>query len=148
MNYGERIKQRRLELGYSVDELAHKIGKSRATIYRYENGSIEDLPITIMEPLARALETTPADLMGWKTKASARITLYNVYCETEDESKLVLTYRELSDIGRKKVSSYTDKLLEIETADLEVVAAHERTDIEITDEMRKHDNDIMGDENF
>lgn len=27
-------------------------------------------------------------------------------------------------------------------------AAHERTDIEITDEMRKHDDDIMDDENF
>jgi len=27
-------------------------------------------------------------------------------------------------------------------------AAHERTDIEVTDEMRKHDDDIMDDENF
>ena len=27
-------------------------------------------------------------------------------------------------------------------------AAHERTDIEVTDEMRKHDNDIMDDDAF
>ena len=27
-------------------------------------------------------------------------------------------------------------------------AAHERTDIEVTDDMKKHDNDIMDDENF
>ena len=28
-------------------------------------------------------------------------------------------------------------------ADLETQAAHERTDIEVTDEMRKHDDDLM-----
>lgn len=31
---------------------------------------------------------------------------------------------------------------------LRVNAAHERTDIEVTDEMKKHDDDIMNDENF
>ncbi|WP_461820990.1 helix-turn-helix domain-containing protein [Blautia stercoris] len=31
---------------------------------------------------------------------------------------------------------------------LQAVAAHERTDIKATDEMRKHDDDIMDDENF
>ena len=31
---------------------------------------------------------------------------------------------------------------------LEPVAAHERSDIEITDEMRKHDDDIMNDDDF
>ena len=31
---------------------------------------------------------------------------------------------------------------------LQVNAAHERTDIEVTDEMKKHDDDIMNDENF
>ena len=65
MNIGENIKRRRLELGISVDELAEKIGKNRATIYRYENSSIENLPTTILEPLAKALYTTPAKLMGW-----------------------------------------------------------------------------------
>lgn len=65
MNIGENIKKRRLELGISVDELAEKISKNRATIYRYENSSIENLPTTVLEPLAKALYTTPAKLMGW-----------------------------------------------------------------------------------
>ena len=64
MNTGDRIKQRRIELGLTADELANRIGKSRATIYRYENGDIENMPTTILEPLAKALNTTPADLMG------------------------------------------------------------------------------------
>ncbi len=67
MTIGERIKQRRRELGLSVDELAEKLKKNRATIYRYESNDIENLPTTVLEPLANALNTTPAELMGWKS---------------------------------------------------------------------------------
>ena len=66
MRIGERIKQRRLELGYTADALAKMLNKNRATIYRYENGDIENMPIDVLEPLAKALNTTPAYLMGWQ----------------------------------------------------------------------------------
>ena len=66
MRIGERIKQRRLELGYTADALAELLNKNRATIYRYENGDIENMPIDVLEPLAKALNTTPAYLMGWQ----------------------------------------------------------------------------------
>lgn len=66
MTIGERIRKRRTELGLSVDYIAAKLNKNRATIYRYESDEIENLPITILEPLAEILQTTPAYLMGWK----------------------------------------------------------------------------------
>ena len=66
MTIGERIKQRRMELGLSVDEVAEKLGKNRATVYRYESNEIENLPVGTLEPLAKILETTPAQLMGWE----------------------------------------------------------------------------------
>lgn len=65
MTIGERISKRRQELGLTADEIAEKLGKSRATVYRYENGEIESLPTTVLEPLAKVLRTTPAFLMGW-----------------------------------------------------------------------------------
>lgn len=65
MTVGEKIKQRRKELEMSVDELANILGKNRATIYRYENDDIENLSIAVLEPLAKALNTSPAYLMGW-----------------------------------------------------------------------------------
>lgn len=65
MKIGDRIKQRREELGISVDEVAKKLGKHRATIYRYESNDIGTLPTDVLEPLAVVLETTPAALMGW-----------------------------------------------------------------------------------
>lgn len=72
MRIGERIKQRRLELGYTADVLAKMLNKNRATIYRYENGDIENMPIDVLEPLAKALNTTPAYLMGWTDSQQSR----------------------------------------------------------------------------
>lgn len=66
MTIGQKIKELRKELDMSVDDLASKLGKNRATIYRYERGDIENLPLDVLEPLANALETTPGYLMGWE----------------------------------------------------------------------------------
>ncbi|EFC05620.1 peptidase S24-like protein [Bulleidia extructa W1219] len=63
---GERIRKRRIELKLSPEDLGNKIGKDRATIYRYEKGEIENLPVGIIAPLATALHTTPQYLMGWE----------------------------------------------------------------------------------
>lgn len=68
MSIGKKIKDLRTELNMSVDELAAKLGKNRATIYRYEKGDIGNLPLDVLEPLATALQTTPAYLMGWEDK--------------------------------------------------------------------------------
>lgn len=70
MTVGERIRQRRQECGLSVDELAERLGKNRATIYRYESNDIENMPTSVLEPLAQVLLTTPAYLMGWEDNAS------------------------------------------------------------------------------
>lgn len=68
MSIGQRIKLLRTKRGISIDELATKLGKNRTTVYRYENGDIENLPLEILNPLADALDTTPAHLMGWGAK--------------------------------------------------------------------------------
>ena len=65
MTTGERIKARRKEIGVTADKLAEMIGVSRSTIFRYENGSIEKLPINSLVPIARALSTTVGFIMGW-----------------------------------------------------------------------------------
>ena len=69
MTIGSRIKERRKALGYSAEDLAARLGKSPATIYRYENGDIEKLPGDLLAPLAAILQTSPAWLMGWSDEA-------------------------------------------------------------------------------
>lgn len=75
MSIGKRIKALRTRHGLSIDDLATKLGKNRTTIYRYENGDIENLPLSILNPLAEALDTTPAHLMGWGDKEMLSTTI-------------------------------------------------------------------------
>ena len=69
MTVGDRIRAKRQDLGLSVDELAARLGKNRATVYRYEKGDIENMPISVLEPLAQVLQTTPSYLIGWTDDA-------------------------------------------------------------------------------
>ena len=75
MTIGERMKAQRKALKISADELAARLGKDRSTIYRYEKGEIENVPLELLEPIANALETTPQYLLGWEQN------------ETEEEYK-------------------------------------------------------------
>ena len=62
---GERIKQRRLELNMTQDELARKMGyTNKATISKIEKG-INDIPFSKVEKFAAALQTTSSELLGW-----------------------------------------------------------------------------------
>ena len=60
----EKIKQRRQELGLTVEELANKMGyKDKSSISKIENGKA-DIPTSKVMAFARALETTTAYLLG------------------------------------------------------------------------------------
>ena len=102
MRIGERIKQRRLELGYTADALAKLLNKNRVTIYRYENGDIENMPIDVLEPLAKALNTTPAYLMGWQephqgstSTLSKQTEDYYLDAETAEYAEMLRTRPEM-----------------------------------------------------
>lgn len=66
MSIGERIKQARLALGYSAEQVAAYLGVSPATMYRYENGDIAKLPSKHIKPLAEYLCVSPSYLMAWE----------------------------------------------------------------------------------
>ena len=59
------MKHRRKQIGMSAEQVAEKLGISPSTVYRYENGEIEKMGIDKLEPIAAAIQTTPAYLMGW-----------------------------------------------------------------------------------
>lgn len=60
----KRIKQRRQELGLSLQNVADETGISRSTLQRYETGGIKNIPIKRLKGLANALKTTSEWIMG------------------------------------------------------------------------------------
>lgn len=69
MSIGDRIKQRRLELGLTLEDIGKALGVNRSTVKRYEDGKTQRIPQNTVEKLAEILQTSPEYLMGWDTDA-------------------------------------------------------------------------------
>ena len=158
MTVGERIKEIRTKLGMSQVDFADKINVSKQTLYKYENNIITNIPSDKVEEAARIGYVSPAYLMGWESESEMH---YFEKFATQAVADLIAAlpdniashtrdYYELSLHNQMLVNKYTKNLLANQhmEEELTVQAAHERTDIEVTDEMRQHDDDIMDDEDF
>lgn len=67
--FGNRVRDRRKELGLSQTELAVKIGyKDKSTVAKIESGD-RDLPRSKIVEIAEALSVTPQYLLGWEDEA-------------------------------------------------------------------------------
>ena len=162
---GKRIRERREQIGITQEELATKLGyKNKSTIAKIENGTNDIVQSKVTE-FAKVLDTTPAYLMGWESEDELRMIndmlsdvkervfdfMGNAFGDTEINH--MRHFDALNRLNQQKVISYADNLLKVQQVEeeqsyLAPLAAHERTDIEITDEMRKHDDDIMNDDDF
>lgn len=79
MTIGDRIKQRRMELGMSQEELAHKLGyKSRSSVNKIELGG-QNLTQKKIKKIADALDTTPDYIMGWDEQVKFHVTYTDEY---------------------------------------------------------------------
>lgn len=114
MTMGNRIRKRRKELNLSVEELARLLGKNRATVYRYENGNIENLPTTVLLPIAKALNTTPAYLMGWENTMESNMDFLNELFRDTDAITHVKKLSFLSTQSRHSIYDMIDFLSEKE----------------------------------
>lgn len=126
----QRIQEGMNLRGYKQIDLVEKTGISKGALSSYISGRYVPKQNNIYL-IAKALDVNEAWLMGANVpmervservseKPSATITLYNVHCETQPEAELVLTCRDLNDVNKKKVSSYTRTLLSTQQMEDEV----------------------------
>ena len=75
---GNNIKKRRLELGMTQEELAHKMGyKSRSAINKLEK-NVNDINQSTLKKLGEALDINPVDLMEYDGKIHNDFMLYSI----------------------------------------------------------------------
>lgn len=65
MNMSERIKEQRIRLGLTQEELGLKLGLQKSAIAKYENGRVENIKRSVIAKMAEVLECSPSYLMGW-----------------------------------------------------------------------------------
>lgn len=110
MTVGERIKQRRKELNMSANALGIKLGVNRSTICRYESGDIEKMPLDILEPIAKALRTTPAYLMGWEEEQKKNDIQADIILRMRTDSNFMQAVESLYKLDSEKLESLTQML--------------------------------------
>lgn len=169
MAFNDRLKESRTIAGLTQEQLSEKLGIAKSTLSGYESGNREPSIATV----AKILDILGIDANYLYQDEVEKNT--NVVVDIEEKA-ILEKYRKLDNYGKEAIiytinretervereselkkdqlSFFTDstnRYLTIEEAEqLHLIpnAAHERTDIKVTDEMKKHDDDIMDDENF
>ena len=67
MEIHKKIKQRRLELGLTLEKVANYVGVSKATVSRWESGEIENMRRDRIAKLSEILKVKPNFIMGIET---------------------------------------------------------------------------------
>ena len=73
MTFGERIKALREQRRMTLEDVAKALNVGRATIFKYENGKISNIPPDKTEALAKLFSVSPAYLMGWEKEEPDQI---------------------------------------------------------------------------
>ena len=154
----DRLKNARTNQGLKQQDVAEQLGIKANTISNWEKGRTEPGIDTFVK-LCDIYQLDCASLLS-EVYAFNRISKDITLPEYEHIKK----YRDLDDHGREMVDFTLTKEYERSIAlakekesipnvmefpdHLKVKAAHERTDIEVTNEMKQHDDDIMESDDF
>ena len=169
MTIGEKIKILRQQKGLTQKQLGDLCGMADSAIRRYESGRANP-KIETLEKIAIALDISIDDLSIQKKGILDKFIDILKLDDYDDEilddlqkeafknknTKMQNLMLELNHLGQDKAIEQVELLTKIPEYQRKYIkenttilnAAHERTDIETTEEMKKHDDDIMNDENF
>lgn len=101
---GKKIRERRKELGMTLDELARAVGVSKQTIFRYEDRTIENIPIDKLHKIAGKLNVSMAYLLDLKVEVG-----YEDFIALKEKEG----FRELISILKEMNSEKIEKLVEM-----------------------------------
>lgn len=121
---GKNIMRRRKEIGMTQEELAQKMGyKSKSSINKIELGK-SDMPQSKIERFAKALNTTPGDLMGLDEETQKNNDVIvdivdrmmddpeksHLFTRLLDDSEFYSFVKKLSGLDAKQISSVKQML--------------------------------------
>ena len=105
MSIGQRIKQRRTELGWSQRDLAAKMGyNNNSTVARIEAGKV-DIPQSRIVKFSEVLGVPVGYLMGWEEVQKKNDTLSDIVLRLRSDSVFMEAVESLYEMDSDKLSS-------------------------------------------
>lgn len=102
----EIIKERREELGLSLEQVATVVGVNNSTVSRWETGNIDNMKRDKIVKLADCLKISPAVIMGWEIKAPDP--------KIEELQPIITEYSKYPAGTRKRLLAYMQAILDAE----------------------------------
>lgn len=96
MNFGSMIKERRRELGLTLEQVGDRCGVGKSTVRKWESGMIRNVRRDKIALLASVLQIDPVDLIDCEMVGDTQPSIVL----TPDELALVTAYRAADDRAR------------------------------------------------
>lgn len=126
---GERIKKLRKERDMTQEELGAILGVQKATVQKYEKGSVSNIKPETIEKIAEVFEVSPSYIMGWdqfdKTLDSFGIANEVKIIEEINRRfgfvgvEFYTLISKMTDEGRRKVLFYAEDIFDKYKGDIE-----------------------------
>lgn len=92
MDIGTKLKNRRIALGKTLEEVGTAVGVGKSTVRKWEQGMIQNMRRDKIALLAAALEMNPAEIIDYQdppssTLTAAELQLINAYRAAEDTAQ-------------------------------------------------------------
>ncbi len=115
----KRIKELRLSLGLTLEEVANQVGVGKSTVRKWETGIIANMKRDKIAALAKALHTTPGYLMGWTDEQAISPVSKSICKQIEDKfgenaATALNLYVQLDEIDQVRITERMTVLLEDE----------------------------------
>ncbi len=127
----KKIKRLRLENNMTLEQVAHIVGVGKSTVRKWETGAIANMGRDKIALLAKALNTSPSYLMGWKEEND--LSFLNSH-----EQAILSVFRALNKEDRQKLIAYAYDLKKEASKGMTTVkfAARDGTykELQLTDE--------------
>lgn len=161
MTFGERLAALRKENGYNTrNEFAEKLGIPSTTLRNYETDAREP-GHTFLKQISELFNVSVDYLLCLTDEKE----VLNTFRLRTSEQNLIEKYRSLDTLGRETVNTVLDcefervntikekdtvicELKRAQTYSEELLAAHTRTDVDVTEEDIQHDLDLMDDDGW
>lgn len=101
MDSGNRIKQLRLQKGYTLEELGNIVGVGKSTVRKWETGAIANMRRDKIAKLAAALGTSVNEIIGITDQAQSPASVSDPL--SPDERQLIEDYRGLTPPGQEYI---------------------------------------------
>lgn len=106
----QRLRNRRRELGLTLEEVGKIVGLTRSGVQKVENAVVTNITVSKVELFAQALKCNPAWLLDWTDKPELLTTPPDTITLKSPERDLLDKYRSMNEEGQEKIRDYVDDL--------------------------------------